>query len=216
MFKNSKFPVDMKLVLATHNKDKCAEMAAILGKFPIDLLTLEEFPEIGEIIEDGNSLQENALIKARSVFKQTHLPSWGDDTGLEVDALDGEPGIYSARYAGESCSYCQNVYKLIKNMQSFPEKQRTARFKTATAFVCENMELISEGVVEGLIAITPKGVGGFGYDPVFYIPEKEKTYSEMNMKEKNQISHRGKAINNMIILLQARLPHIFHQMEDIA
>ena len=204
----------MKLVLATHNKDKCTEMAAILGEFSIDLLTLEAFPEIGEIIEDGNSLQENALIKARAVFKQTHLPSWGDDTGLEVDALNGEPGIYSARYAGESCSYSDNVNKLIKNMQSIPEKERTAQFKTATAFVCENLELVSEGVVEGLISIIPKGVGGFGYDPVFYVPEK--TYSEMNMKEKNKISHRGKAINNMIILLQACLPHIFHQMEDVA
>ena len=216
MIKNSNFPIEMKLVLATHNKDKCAEMAAILGEYPIDLLTLEKFPEIGEIIEDGNSLQENALIKARAVFKQTNLPSWGDDTGLEVDALGGEPGIYSARYAGESCSYSDNVNKLIKNMQLIPEKQRTAQFKTAIAYVSENMELVSEGVVEGLIATMPKGVGGFGYDPVFYVPEKGKTYSEMNMKEKNQVSHRGKAINNMIILLQARLPHIFHQMEDIA
>ena len=216
MIKNSNFPIDMKLVLATHNKDKCAEMATILSEYPIDCLTLEKFPEIGEIIEDGNSLEENALIKARAVFKQTHLPSWGDDTGLEVDALNGEPGIYSARYAGESCSYFDNVNKLIKNMQLIPKKQRTAQFKTAIAFVSENMELVSEGVVEGLITTVPKGVGGFGYDPVFYVPEKGKTYSEMNMKEKNQVSHRGKAINNMIILLQARLPHIFHQMEDIA
>ena len=206
----------MKLVLATHNKDKCAEMSAILGEFPIDLLTLEEFPEIGEIIEDGNSLQENALIKARAVFKQTHLPSWGDDTGLEVDALNGKPGIYSARYAGKSCSYSDNVTKLMKNMLSVPEKDRTARFKTAIAFVAENMELVSRGTVEGLIATEPKGVGGFGYDPVFYMPNKGKTYSEMSMKEKNQLSHRGKAIQNMIILLQSRLPHIFHQMEDLA
>ena len=101
-------------------------------------------------------------------------------------------------------------------MQLIPENKRTAQFKTAIAYVSENMELVSEGVVEGLIATMPKGVGGFGYDPVFYVPEKGKTYSEMNMKEKNQISHRGKAINNMIILLQARLPHIFQQMEDIA
>ena len=206
----------MKLVLATHNKDKCVEMAAILGEFPIDILTLEKFPLIGEIIEDGNSLQENALIKARAVVKQTHLPSWGDDTGLEVDVLNGEPGIYSARYAGKSCSYSDNVTKLMKNMLSVPKKDRTARFKTAIAFVGENMELVSEGTVEGLIATEPKGVGGFGYDPVFYVPEKGKTYSEMNMKEKNQTSHRGKAIQNMIILLQSRLPHIFHQMEDIA
>ena len=216
MIKNFNFPTDMKLVLATHNKDKCAEMAAILGEYPIDLLTLEKFPEIGEIIEDGNSLQENALIKARTVFKQIHLPSWGDDTGLEVDALGGEPGIYSARYAGESCSYSDNIKKLIKNMQLIPENKRTAQFKTAIAYVSENMELVSEGVVEGLIATMPKGVGGFGYDPVFYVPDKRKTYSEMNMEEKNQVSHRAKAINNMIVLLQARLPHIFHQMEDIA
>ena len=197
MIKNSNFPIDMKLVLATHNKDKCAEMAAILGEFPIDLLTLEAFPEIGEIIEDGNSLQENALIKARAVFKQTHLPSWGDDTGLEVDALDGEPGIYSARYAGESCSYSDNVNKLIKNMQSIPKKQRTAQFKTTIAYVSENMELVSEGVVEGLIAITPKGVGGFGYDPVFYIPQLEKTFAELSTEEKNKISHRGIALQKL-------------------
>ena len=206
----------MKIVFATHNRDKCREMASILGDFPIDLLTLDSFPEIGEIIEDGNSLEENALIKARTVFKLTKIPSWADDTGLEVDALYGEPGIYSARYAGKSCSYSDNVNKLIENMLAVPQNNRTAQFKTAIAFVGVNMELVSEGSVEGLIASKPKGVGGFGYDPVFYVPEKGKTYSEMSMKEKNQISHRGKAIQNMIILLQSRLPHIFHQMEDLA
>ncbi len=206
----------MKIVLATHNRDKCREMASILGDLPIDLLTLDSFPEIGEIIEDGNSLEENALIKARTVFKLTKIPSWADDTGLEVDALNGEPGIYSARYAGESCNYSDNVNKLIENMLAIPQNNRTAQFKTAIAFVSENMELVSGGSVEGLIATEPKGVGGFGYDPVFYVPEKGKTYSEMSMKEKNQISHRGKAIQNMIILLQSRLPHIFHQMEDLA
>ena len=116
MIKNSNFPIEMKLVLATHNKDKCAEMAAILGEYPIDLLTLEKIPEIGEIIEDGNSLEENALIKARAVFHQTHLPSWGDDTGLEVDALGGEPGIYSARYAGEQATDQDNIEKLITKL----------------------------------------------------------------------------------------------------
>ena len=191
-------------------------MASILGDFPIDLLTLDSFPEIGEIIEDGSSLKENALIKARTVFNLTKIPSWADDTGLEVDALNGEPGIYSARYAGDSCSYSDNVNKLIENMLAVPQNNRTARFKTAIAFVGENMELVSEGSVEGLIATEPKGVGGFGYDPVFYVHVKGKTYSEMSMKEKNQISHRGKAIQNMIILLQSRLPHIFHQMEDLA
>ena len=206
----------MKIVLATHNRDKYAEMAAILSDYPIDLLTLENFPEIDEIIEDGNTLEENALIKARTVYEMTNIPAWADDTGLEVDALNGEPGIYSARYAGEYCNYSDNVAKLLKNMEKIPAKKRTARFQTVIAFVGDKMELVSEGIVKGKITTKPKGVGGFGYDPVFYVSEQGKTYSEMNMTEKNQISHRKKAIQNMIKLLQSRLPNIFHQMEDIA
>ena len=206
----------MKIVLATHNRDKCAEMAAILSDYPIDLLTLEDFPEIGEIIEDSDTLEENAVIKARIVYNQTRLSSLADDTGLEVDALNGEPGIYSARYAGENCNYSDNVTKLLKNMEKIPAEKRTARFQTVIAFVGDKMELVSEGIVEGKITTEPKGVGGFGYDPVFYVPIKGKTFSEMNMTEKNQISHRGKAIQEMLKLLQSRLPNIFHQMEDIA
>ena len=206
----------MRIVLATHNRDKCAEMTAILGKLSIDLLSLDDFPEIDEIIEDGNTLEENALIKARTVYEMTNIPAWADDTGLAVDALNGEPGIYSARYAGETCSYSDNVNKLLKNMENIPAEKRTARFQTAIAFVDINMELVSEGIVEGKITTEPKGVGGFGYDPVFYVLEKGKTYSEMNMTEKNQISHRGKAIQEMLKLLRSRLPHIFHQLEDIA
>ena len=206
----------MKIVLATHNEDKCAEMMAILDELPIQLLSLEDFPEIGEIKENGSSLEENALIKARTVHSITRLLSWADDTGLEVDALDGKPGVYSARYAGENCSYSDNVQKLLQKMENIPTDKRIAHFKTAIALVGENMELVSEGVVEGMITTKPKGVGGFGYDPVFYVLDKNKTYSEMKMTEKNQISHRGKAIQNMIKLLQSQFPETFHQMEDIA
>ena len=206
----------MKIVLATHNRDKCAEMAAILSDYPIDLLTLENFPEIDEIIEDGNTLEENALIKARTVYKMTNIPAWADDTGLEVDALNGEPGIYSARYAGEYCNYSDNVIKLLKNMEKIPANKRTARFQTVIAFVGDKMELVSEGIVEGKITTEPKGVGGFGYDPVFYVPITGKTFSEMSMTEKNQISHRGKAIQNMLKLLLSHFPQTFHKMEDIA
>jgi XTP/dITP diphosphohydrolase len=206
----------MKIVLATHNEEKCAEIYAMLSSFPIEVLFLDDFPHIGEIIEDGITLEENALIKARTVHEQTGLYAWSDDTGLEVDALDGKPGIYSARYAGENCSYSDNVHKLLKNMESIPENMRTAQFRTSIALVGENMELVSEGVVEGMITTKPKGVGGFGYDPVFYVLDKNKTYSEMKMTEKNQISHRGKAIQNMIKLLQSQFPETFHQMEDIA
>jgi len=206
----------MKIVLATHNEDKCAEMTAILDEFPIQLLSLEDFPEIGEIEENGSSLEENALIKARTVHSITRLLSWADDTGLEVDALGGKPGVYSARYAGENCSYSENVQKLLQKMENIPTDKRNAHFRTAIALVGENMELVSEGVVEGMITTKPKGVGGFGYDPVFYVLDKNKTYSEMKMTEKNQISHRGKAIQNMIKLLQSQFPETFHQMEDIA
>ena len=206
----------MKIVLATHNEDKCAEMTAILDELPIQLLSLEDFPEIGEIEENGSSLEENALIKARTVHSITKLLSWADDTGLEVDVLGGKPGVFSARYAGENCSYSDNVQKLLQKMENIPADKRIAHFKTTIALVGENMELVSEGVVEGMITTKPKGVGGFGYDPVFYVLDKNKTYSEMKMTEKNQISHRGKAIQNMIKLLQSQFPETFHQMEDIA
>ena len=206
----------MKIVLATHNEDKCAEMTAILDELPIQLLSLEDFPEIGEIEENGSSLEENALIKARTVHSITKLLSLADDTGLEVDVLGGKPGVFSARYAGEYCSYSDNVHKLLKDMENIPKDMRRAYFKTVIAVVGENMELVSEGVVEGMITTKPKGVGGFGYDPVFYVPNKGKTYSEMEMTEKNQISHRAKAMNNMTKLLESRFPETFHQMEDIA
>ena len=206
----------MKIVLATHNWDKCAEIEAIMKNMPIQLLTLNEFPEIEDIIEDGKTLKENALIKAKTVHKITHLPAIADDTGLEVDALDGQPGIYSARYAGENCSYSDNVNKLLKEMVNIPPQKRSALFRTAIAYVDENMELTTEGVVEGVIIDVMKGIDGFGYDPVFYIPGMKKTYAEMSMNKKNQISHRGKAVKNMQTLLQSRSPKIFQQMEDIA
>ena len=206
----------MKIILATHNQDKYAEMSALLSSFPLEILSLEDFPDIGEIIENGTTLEDNALIKARTVHSLIGLYAWADDTGLEVNALGGNPGIYSARYAGENCRYSDNVQKLLQEMENVPEDMRIAHFKTVIAFVGENMELVSEGIVEGMITTKPKGVGGFGYDPVFYVPNKGKTYSEMKMTEKNQISHRAKAIQNMTKLLESHFPKTFHQMEDIA
>ena len=206
----------MKIVLATHNLDKYDEIEAIMNDMSIQLFSLNEFPEIEEIIEDGETLEENALIKAKTVHNITHLPAIADDTGLEVDSLGGKPGIYSARYAGENCSYSDNVNKLLKDMENIPPQKRSALFRTAIAYVDENMEHVTEGVVEGVIIDVMKGIDGFGYDPVFYISGMNKTYAEMSMNEKNQISHRGKAVKNMQILLQSRLPQIFQQMEDIA
>ena len=206
----------MKIILASHNWNKFSEMEEILRKMPIELITLNEFQEIGEIIEDGKTLKENAFIKARTVHNLTNLPAISDDTGLEVDTLGGGPGIYSARYAGENCSYSDNVNKLLDEMKNIPPERRSARFRTVIAYVDDNMELATEGTVEGIIADMPKGFDGFGYDPVFYIPNIKKTYAEMSINEKNKISHRGKAVKNMQALLQSHLPKIFHQMEDSA
>ncbi|MDP6937082.1 MAG: RdgB/HAM1 family non-canonical purine NTP pyrophosphatase [Candidatus Marinimicrobia bacterium] len=206
----------MKLVLATHNKDKCKEMQQLLLAYPLQVLSLDSFLQIGEIIEDGSTLEENALIKAREVHRQTGLPSWADDTGLEVEYLNGAPGVYSARFAGEKCSYKDNVKKLLQTLEGVPHIRRNAVFRTVIAFVDENRELTTEGFVEGSISTLAKGVGGFGYDPVFYVPELEKTYSEMTMTEKNQISHRGRAIRNMIKLLGSHFPETFQVLEDEA
>ena len=184
----------MELVIATHNKDKFKELFLGLESLELKLRSLNDFPEIGEIIEDGDTLEENALIKARTVFKLTGLPSISDDTGLEVAALNGQPGIYTARYAGENCSYSDNVNKMIDEMKLVPWESRNAEFKTYMAYVDKHVELTACGVVKGKIDKKIKNVGGFGYDPIFYVSEFKRTFSEMSIEEKNKISHRGKAI----------------------
>jgi len=184
----------MKLVIATHNKDKFKELHLGLNDLNINLLSLYDYPEIDEIVEDGLTLEENALIKARAVYSITGIPSISDDTGLEVDALDGAPGIYTARYAGKNCSYSDNINKMIHKMKNIPDNKRSARFITYMAYVDKQVELTACGVVKGMIEKKNKSLGGFGYDPIFYINEYKKTFSEMSIEEKNSISHRGKAI----------------------
>ena len=192
----------MNIVVATHNMDKCKEILSELSDLNVSLKTLKEYPEIGEIEETGTTLEENALIKVREVYAATGLPSMGDDTGLEVDALDGEPGVYSARFAGENCSYQDNVNKMLKEMQNVPDLERSAQFRTVVAYKDSKRELICEGIVKGNITTEIKGFGGFGYDPLFYIPEYKKTFAEMTMEEKSKISHRGIAIRGMVQLLK--------------
>ena len=187
----------MKIVIATHNKDKYKELHFGLKSLDINLKSLFDFPDIGEIVEDGDTLKDNALIKARTVFKMTSLPSISDDTGLEVDALNGAPGIYTARYAGENCSYLDNVNKMLHEMKDISNENRSATFKTVMAYVDGNVELTCEGIVKGTITRTIKGVGGFGYDSIFYSNEKKKTFAEMTIEEKNLVSHRSKAISNL-------------------
>jgi len=191
----------MKIILATHNIDKCKELQKSLNNPSIEIVTLKAYPAIGEIVEDGQTLTENALIKSRTVFKSTNISTISDDTGLFVDALDGHPGIYSARYAGENCTYEDNVNKLLNDMSNIEQSLRSATFKTVVSYVSKDLELVAEGSVKGFITEKPKGENGFGYDPIFSVEKLNKTFAEMTMNEKKTISHRSRAINNLISLL---------------
>ena len=201
------FEYNMEIVIATHNNDKLKELLKAFDSHfsGINLLTLNDFPEVGEIIEDGRTLEQNALIKAREVFNLTGIPSLSDDTGLEVDALNGAPGVYTARYAGEGCSYYDNVSKLLEDMQTIPAPNRSAKFKTVIAYKDETIEMTAEGVAEGTIARASSGDFGFGYDPIFFIPEARKTFAEMKIDEKEIYSHRGKAIR---AIMNTLIPHL--------
>ena len=201
----------MKLVIATHNEDKLKEIQTYLESFSFNVISLNKFPQIGEIIEDGQTLLDNALIKAREVFDKTGLPTISDDTGLEVDALNGKPGVFSARYAGEECTYLDNVKKLLKNMKKIPIPNRTAQFKTVMVFKDKKQELIVEGVVKGLISRELKGDQGFGYDPIFFVPDLGKTFGELSAIEKNKISHRGNALRNLVNSLKEHAPDFYNQ-----
>ena len=189
----------MQIVLATHNKGKMSEINNLLSS-SYEVLTLNHFPNIKEIPETGKTLKENAFIKARTVFEMTGLPSLADDTGLEVESLGGDPGVYSARYAGEQASYQDNCEKLLKNMMRVPKEDREAKFRTVIAYKDDNRELSCDGSVKGEIAQSPKGSFGFGYDSVFYYPPLEKTFAELSEEEKNSISHRGRALRKFLLL----------------
>ncbi len=200
-----------KLVLATHNSHKKREMNTLLAPLGISIVGLDDFPQIGDIEETGTTLLENSLIKARSVHQITGLPSLADDTGLEVDALDGAPGVYSARFAGENPTYEDNVNKLLSKLEGVSAEKRTARFRTIIAFVDGRRELFAEGIIEGLITVEPCGHEGFGYDPIFLPETESKTFAEMSQERKNQISHRGRAFAGM----QKKLNNYFNKGESI-
>jgi XTP/dITP diphosphohydrolase len=195
----------LKIVLATHNRGKMEEISDILVKLPVEILTLDSFPNIGEIPETGNTLKKNAFIKAETVFELTGLPSLADDTGLEVDALSGAPGVYSARYAGEEATYQDNCKKMLNEMKSFSTNDRIAYFRTVIAFVTNSEKIWTEGVVKGTILDHQDGEKGFGYDSIFYYPPLEKTFAAMKKDEKNSISHRGKALRNFSDILEKQL-----------
>lgn len=190
----------MKLVFATHNQNKVREVQALLPT-TITLLSLTDIGCDEEIPETGKTLEANAILKADFVTNKYGYPCFADDTGLLVNSLDGAPGVYSARYAGEQKNSDDNMDKLLTELES--KKDRTARFETIIALNLENKQHIFKGVVEGEISIDKKGKKGFGYDPIFKPDTHEKTFAELPLEVKNKISHRGKAIQHLLTYLKS-------------
>ena len=185
----------MRLLLATKNQGKIKEINRLLKGQRVEVLTLDDFPGISLPKEDRSTFKGNALKKARFVAGETGLAAISDDSGLCVDALGGRPGVLSARYAGDNATDEENLAKLLLEMKDVPEGKRTASFVCVIALVLPSgKEKTFEGRLEGVIAAKPKGRGGFGYDPVFFLPEKHKTLAELKPEEKNLLSHRGAAL----------------------
>ena len=187
-----------KIVFATANEGKVKEIKEILKDFPIEVVSMKEMGITADIEENGSTFEENSLIKARTLVKLTGLPALADDSGLEVDYLNGEPGIYSARYLGRDTDYDYKNNYIINKLSDAKDKERSARFVCVISLVLpDGREFVERGVVEGLIGYEQKGENGFGYDPIFYLPEYGKTSAELSPDEKNKISHRGKALSAM-------------------
>ena len=198
--------MEQKIVFATGNEGKMREVRLILQDLGFPVLSMKEAGASLDIEENGTTFAENAMIKARAVWEKTGGIVLADDSGLVVDYLGGEPGVYSARYLGEDTSYEIKNQAIIDRLADAKEEERTARFVSAIAAVLpDGSELVTEGTVEGLIAHEPAGNGGFGYDPIFYLPEYGVTSAEIPIEKKNEISHRGKALEAMKIKLRERL-----------
>ncbi len=188
------------LVLATRNQGKVREISKWFAPLGLEIKSVADFFGLPEVEEDGQTFRENAVKKAETIARFLHLPCLADDSGLEVDALDGQPGVYSARFAGPEADDEDNNHKLLTLMQDIPSGERTARFRSvlALAFPGENHPTITaEGIVEGHILSEPRGAGGFGYDPLFFLPQLKKTMAELTAEEKNKISHRGNALREL-------------------
>ncbi len=193
----------MKILLATANSGKVKELEEMLTGMDITVLSLSDFSDFPEIEETGKTFAENAYLKARKAVEITGLVSLADDSGLEVDVLNGDPGVFSARYAGEPKSDERNIDKLLEQMEGVSESQRNARFRCSLAVVApDGREFLTEGTVEGRIILARSGSGGFGYDPVFYLSELDKTMAELSMGEKNKISHRAIAFSKGVPIIK--------------
>ncbi len=198
---------EFKLILATSNKDKAREIAEILSDTPFVVTTMKEEGYDPDIVEDGKTFEENALIKARAVHALAEgAYVMADDSGLCIDALDGAPGIYSARFCGENSTYPEKFAKIFEMLKDVPEEKRTAEFVCSIAVVRpDGSEFTVRGEVCGILHEKPMGDGGFGYDPIFYVPEFGMTTAQMTKEQKNSISHRGKASRAMADILRSEI-----------
>ena len=192
----------MDLIIATSNENKLREFKELLREFPFTILSLKDFPHIPPIVEDGNSFYENALKKATTVAQLTGKLTIADDSGIEVEALGGRPGVTSARFAGENASDDENNAKLLKDLEAVPPDKRGACFKCVLVVApAEGKTAFVEGECKGTILHEPRGEHGFGYDPLFLVPECNKTFSEITPEEKNKISHRARALRKLLKIL---------------
>ncbi|MDZ7673037.1 MAG: XTP/dITP diphosphatase [Halanaerobiales bacterium] len=198
--------MNKKLLVASSNKGKIEEIKDHFKELDFKFVTPDQFNNLKEVIEDGETLEENALKKARDRAYKTNLLSLADDTGLEVDYLDGKPGIYSARFAHENATYEENNDKLLELLEGVPYEKRTAQFRTVVAVVdpLEEKEYTVSGLCKGYILEKRRGNQGFGYDPLFYVSEYDKTFAEMTVSLKNKISHRANALEKMKKVLISR------------
>ena len=191
-----------KIVLASKNSDKVKEMRLVLKDLPLEILSLADFADVPDAVEDGSTFEENALIKAKFFREQTGLACLADDSGLEVDALGGLPGVHSARFAGYHADDLTNNKKLLDELKKIGVEESAADYRCALAFVdTDGTVLLSEGKILGKIKIVARGTGGFGYDPYFYLDD-EHTMAQLPVDEKNKISHRGAALKEMILKLK--------------
>ena len=188
-----------KLLISTGNKDKIIEIRDEYKDLEYEIVSPDQLGLDLNVEETGSTLEENALLKARAGAEASNLLTLADDTGLEVDALDGRPGIYSARFAGEEATYQDNNQKLLELLKNYPEEERTACFVTVAALVdpATGREETVRGICRGRIISEFRGKNGFGYDPIFYLPEKGRTFAELTTEEKNRISHRANALKKM-------------------
>lgn len=195
-----------KLIFATGNEGKMREIREILGRIGLTILSQKEAGIATDAEENGTTFEENALIKARAVAEQTDALVLADDSGLEIDYLGGEPGVYSARYLGEDTTYEIKNQKILDRLAGVPEEKRTARFVCVIAAVLpDGRTFTTRGTIEGIIGYESRGEGGFGYDPIFFVPEYHCSTAELTMEQKNEISHRGKALRAMKEILE-KLP----------